>query len=102
MMIHFLNAARDGGQRSASISCRFTSWERTPGTHVTGSYVGSRAGLDALQKRAFLPLMGIVARVFGRLAGGMVTVSTTLPGSLKRLLVNMTVVKFSVYRIILE
>jgi hypothetical protein len=25
---------------------RFTPWERTPGTHWTGGWVGSRAGLD--------------------------------------------------------
>jgi hypothetical protein len=78
---HFLNAALDGGQQSASTSCRFSSWERTPSAHRTGSCVGSTAGLEALQK-SFLPLPGIVARVLGRRARGLVTVSTTLPGSL--------------------
>jgi hypothetical protein len=34
------------GERSASLSCRFT-----PGTHWIGGWVGPRAGLDDVEKR---------------------------------------------------
>jgi hypothetical protein len=47
----FLTSALDGGEWSASRSGRFNSREITPGTHWTGSWVGSRAGLDEEEKR---------------------------------------------------
>jgi hypothetical protein len=34
---------------------RFTTRERTPGTHWTGSWVGPRAGLDAKEEKFFAP-----------------------------------------------
>jgi hypothetical protein len=43
----FSTLALDGGEWSASRPGRaFTPGERTPGTHWTGGWVGSRAGLD--------------------------------------------------------
>jgi hypothetical protein len=42
VLIHiFLTSALVGGEWSASRPCRFT-----PGTHLTGGWVGPRAGLD--------------------------------------------------------
>jgi hypothetical protein len=46
-----LTSALDGGEWSASHPSRFTSRERAPGTHWIGSWVGPRAGLDAVVKR---------------------------------------------------
>jgi hypothetical protein len=43
----FTTSALDGGEWSESRSGRaFTSGERTPGSHFTGSWVGPRADLD--------------------------------------------------------
>jgi len=39
-------SAVDGGEWSASRSCRFTPGETAPGTHWLGGWVGLRAGLD--------------------------------------------------------
>jgi len=44
----FLTSALDGGEWLASRSGRFTSGERTFGTHWVGGWVGPRAGLDAV------------------------------------------------------
>jgi hypothetical protein len=38
---------------------RFTPWERAPGTHCIGGWVGPRAGLDAVENRKFLTLPGL-------------------------------------------
>jgi hypothetical protein len=43
----FSTSVLDGGEWSASRPGRaFTPWERTPGTHCTGGWVGPRADLD--------------------------------------------------------
>jgi hypothetical protein len=52
----FLTLALAGGEWSASRLCRFTPEERAPSTHWIGGWVGSRAGLDAVEKRKFLNL----------------------------------------------
>jgi hypothetical protein len=36
---------------SASRSCRFTSSETAAGTHYTGGWVGTRAGVDFTEER---------------------------------------------------
>jgi hypothetical protein len=51
----FLTSALVGGEWSASRPCRFTPGERAPGTHWIGGWVGLRSGLDAVEKRKFLP-----------------------------------------------
>jgi hypothetical protein len=43
----FLTSALEGGEWSPSRPGRFTPGQRAPGTHCTGGWVGSRAGLDA-------------------------------------------------------
>jgi hypothetical protein len=45
----FLTSALVGGEWSASRPGRFTPGERAPGTYCMGSWVGLRAGLDAVE-----------------------------------------------------
>jgi hypothetical protein len=54
-----------GGEWSASLACCFTLGESAPGTHWMGSWVGLRAGLDAVRKRKFLTLPGLEFRPLG-------------------------------------
>jgi hypothetical protein len=49
--MHSLISEPDGGEWSASRPGRFTLRERALGTHWIGSWVGPRAGLDAVSKR---------------------------------------------------
>jgi hypothetical protein len=57
VQIHiFLTLALVVGEWSASHPCRFTPRERVPGTRWIGGWVGSRTGLDDVQKRKFLTL----------------------------------------------
>jgi hypothetical protein len=46
----FLTSAVDGGEWSASLPGRFTPGERAAGTHWIAGWVGSRAGLDDMEK----------------------------------------------------
>jgi hypothetical protein len=46
-----LTSALDGGEWSAARPDRFSSRERAPGTYWIRSWVGPRAGLDAVVKR---------------------------------------------------
>jgi hypothetical protein len=46
--IHSLTSALDGGKWSASRPRRFTPRERDPDTHWIGSWMGPRAGLEAV------------------------------------------------------
>jgi hypothetical protein len=48
---HSLTSILEEGEWSASRLGRFTSGERAPGTRWIGGWVGSRAGLDAVEKR---------------------------------------------------
>jgi hypothetical protein len=47
----FLTSGLDAGEWSASRLCRFTPRERALSTHWIGGWVGSGAGLDAVEKR---------------------------------------------------
>jgi hypothetical protein len=49
----FLTSVLDGGEWTASHLCRFTSGETAPSNHGIGSWVGRRAGLDALKRTIF-------------------------------------------------
>jgi hypothetical protein len=63
VQIHiFLTWALVGGEWSASRPCHFTPGERAPGTH----WVDTRASLDELEKRKFLPPPGLKLRPIGR------------------------------------
>jgi hypothetical protein len=62
----FLTSALVGGEWSSSRSGRFTPGERAPGTHWIGGWVGPKAGLDDMEKRKFLPLLGLELPPLGR------------------------------------
>jgi hypothetical protein len=55
----FLASALVGGEWLASRPFRFTPRERAPGTHWIGGWVGPRAGLDDVEKRKFLTVLGL-------------------------------------------
>jgi hypothetical protein len=54
----FLTSALDGDEWSASRPGRFTPGGIALGTHWIGSWVGPRAGLDAVENRRNLSLAG--------------------------------------------
>jgi hypothetical protein len=46
----FFTSALVGGELSTSRSGHFTPWERVPGTHWIGGWVGPKVGLDDMEK----------------------------------------------------
>jgi hypothetical protein len=62
----FLTSALVGGEWSASRPGRFTSGEIAPGTHWIGGWLGSREGLNDVEKRKFLTLTGLELRPLRR------------------------------------
>jgi hypothetical protein len=52
----FFTLALAGGEWSASRPCRFTPGERAPDAHWIGGWLGSRAGLDDVEKWKFFTL----------------------------------------------
>jgi hypothetical protein len=54
----FLTSALVGGEWSVSRPGRFIPKETVPGTHWIG-WVGPRAGLNDMEKRKFLTLLGL-------------------------------------------
>jgi hypothetical protein len=77
----FLTSALVGGKWSASRPGRFTPGERVPGTRWIGGRVGSRAGLDDMEKGKFLTLTGLELRSFGRPARSQSLYRLSYPGS---------------------
>jgi hypothetical protein len=61
-----LNSALVGGEWSASHPDHFTPGERTPDTHWIGAWVDPIGGLDIVEKRKFLTLLGLELRLLGR------------------------------------
>jgi hypothetical protein len=61
-----LTSALAGGEWWASRTCRFTPGERAPGIHWIGGWVGSRAGLNDVEKRKFLTPLGLKLRLLSR------------------------------------
>jgi hypothetical protein len=51
----FIISALDGGEWSASCPWHFTLGIEPPSTHCIGGWVGSRAGLDSMEKRKSCP-----------------------------------------------
>jgi hypothetical protein len=67
VQIHiFLTSALGGVEWSASRPGRFTPGERAPGTRWIGGWMDPRAGLDDLEKRKFLNLLGLELRPLSR------------------------------------
>jgi hypothetical protein len=64
----FLTLALVGGEWSASLQGRFTPKERAPNTHWIGGWVGPSAGLDDVEKKIFLIILGFELRPLGCLA----------------------------------
>jgi hypothetical protein len=65
----FLTPALAGGEWSASCSGCFTRVERASGTHSIEGWMDPRAGLDDVEKRKFLTLLGLELRPLSRPAG---------------------------------
>jgi hypothetical protein len=61
-----MTSALVGGEWSASRPGPFTTWERAPGTHLIGGWVGPRTDLDDVEKRIFLTTPGLELRPLGR------------------------------------
>jgi hypothetical protein len=60
VLIHiFLTSALAGGEWSASRIGRFNPGERALGTHWIEGWVGSRAGLEDMERRKCLTLPGL-------------------------------------------
>jgi hypothetical protein len=57
VQIHaFLTSVLVGGEPAASLPGHLTPGERAPGTNWIGGWVGSRTGLDDIEKRENVPL----------------------------------------------
>jgi hypothetical protein len=54
----YLTSVLVGGESSALCPGRFTPGEKAHDTHWIGGWVGPRAGLDDVEKRKFLTLLG--------------------------------------------
>jgi hypothetical protein len=77
----FLTSALDGGEWSASRPGLFIPGERAPGTHWIGGWVDPRAGLDDVEKRKFLTLLGFELRTLRRPARSQSLYRLRFPGS---------------------
>jgi hypothetical protein len=55
----FLTSALAGGEWSISRLSLFAPGERAPSTHWIGGWVYPRAGLDGVEKKKFLTLLGL-------------------------------------------
>jgi hypothetical protein len=62
----FFTSALAGGEWSASRPGRFTPGEKAPGTHWIEGWENHRVGLDDVEKRKFLTLLGLEVRPLGR------------------------------------
>jgi hypothetical protein len=77
----FLTSALVGSEWSASRLGRFTRGERAPGTHWIGDWVDPRAGVDDVEDRKFLTLLGLELRPLGRPARLRYPASFSLEGA---------------------
>jgi hypothetical protein len=77
----FLTSTLAGDEWSASRPGRFTPGERAHGTHWIGGWVDPRTGLDDVEKRKFLTLLGLELRPLGRPARSWSLYRLRHPGS---------------------
>jgi hypothetical protein len=85
----FLTSVPDGGEWSASRPSRFTPGERAPNTHWIGDWVDPRAGLDNMEKRKFLTLLGLERQPLGHPAHTQLLYRLRYPGSQYMLFANL-------------
>jgi hypothetical protein len=82
LYIHiFLTSGLAGVEWSASRPIRFTPGERASSTHWIGGSVDPRAGLDDVEKRKYLTLLGLELRCLGRPAHSQSLCRLRYPGS---------------------
>jgi hypothetical protein len=55
----FLTLALDGGKLVSFMPLSPYSWGKSPGTHWIRGWMGPRTGLDTMEKRIILPLLGV-------------------------------------------
>jgi hypothetical protein len=79
----FFILALVAGEWSASRPGRFTPGESTPGTRWIEGWVGPIAGLDEVEKKEFLTLLGLELRLLGRQARSQSLYRLSYPGSEK-------------------
>jgi hypothetical protein len=70
-----------GGEWSGSRPSHFTPGEKAPGTHWIGGWLNPRVGLDDVEKRKFLTLLGLELRTFRRPARSQSLYRLLYPGS---------------------
>jgi hypothetical protein len=82
IQIHiFLTSALVGGDWSASRPSRFTPGERAPGTHWKGGWLSPKTGLEDVEKRKVLTLLGLKLRSPCRAACSQLLYRLRYPGS---------------------
>jgi hypothetical protein len=60
LQIHvFLTSTQVGRERSASRLSHFTPGKKAPDAHGIGGWVGPRTNMDNVEKKNFLPLLGL-------------------------------------------
>jgi hypothetical protein len=77
----FLTSALVGDEWLASRLSRFNPLDKAPGTHWIGGWVGRTTGLDDVERRKMLPLLGLELRPLGRPAGNQLLYRLCYPGS---------------------
>jgi hypothetical protein len=78
----FLTSVLAGGEMVSFTPRPLYPWERPPSTHLIGGWVDLRAGLDDVEKRKFLTLLGLELRPLGRPAHSQSLNRLCYPGSL--------------------
>jgi hypothetical protein len=77
----FLTLALVQSEWSVSRPGRFIAGEKAPETHGIDDWVGPRTGLDAVEKRIILPLLGLELQPLGRPARSHSLYRLSYPGS---------------------
>jgi hypothetical protein len=77
-----LTSALVGGEWSASSPGRITPGEKAPGIHCIGGWMGPRIGLNDVERRKILPLLGLELRLLCRPARNQSLYRLRYPGSL--------------------
>jgi hypothetical protein len=89
----FLTSALVGDEWLALRRGRFTPGERAPGTHPIEGRVGSRAGLDDMEKRKFLFLPWLELRFLVRAARSQSPCRQRYPDSFYQLIISILYVQ---------